>query len=115
MYIPSPALAHRSSKTTTADMASRNRHPPQRGVIPTAQRPRCPPRRHVPWPSVAPAGVPAYLPSMDWDCPAIVLAARPYSEGDLIVAVMTEEHGLHRGLARGGASRAQAALWQAGN
>ena len=52
---------------------------------------------------------------MDWEAPAIVLDARPYGEGDAIVAVMTEEHGLHRGLARGGASRAQAALWQPGN
>jgi DNA repair protein RecO (recombination protein O) len=52
---------------------------------------------------------------MDWEAPAIVLDARPYGEGDAIVAVMTEEHGLHRGLARGGASRAQVALWQPGN
>jgi DNA repair protein RecO (recombination protein O) len=52
---------------------------------------------------------------MDWEAPAIVLDARPYGEGDAIAAVMTEEHGLHRGLARGGASRAGAAVWQAGN
>jgi DNA repair protein RecO (recombination protein O) len=52
---------------------------------------------------------------MDWDAPAIVLAARPYGEGDAIGSVMTEEHGLHRGLARGGASRSGAATWQAGN
>ncbi len=52
---------------------------------------------------------------MDWDLPAIVLNTRPYGEGDLIVTVMTAEHGAHRGLARGGASRAQGGLWQAGN
>jgi DNA repair protein RecO (recombination protein O) len=52
---------------------------------------------------------------MDWEAPAIVLDARPYGERDAIVAVMTEEHGLHRGLARGGASRSQAALWLPGN
>jgi len=52
---------------------------------------------------------------MEWEAPAVVLAARPYAEGDAIVTVMTEEHGSHRGLARGGASRAQAALWQPGN
>ena len=52
---------------------------------------------------------------MDWEAPAIVLDARPYGEGDAIATVMTEEHGLHRGLARGGGSRAQAALWQPGN
>ncbi|MCW3476159.1 DNA repair protein RecO [Limobrevibacterium gyesilva] len=52
---------------------------------------------------------------MDWDAPAIVLDARPFGEGDVIATVMTEEHGAHRGLARGGQSRAQAALWQPGN
>ncbi|HVC63831.1 MAG TPA: DNA repair protein RecO [Acetobacteraceae bacterium] len=52
---------------------------------------------------------------MDWDAPAIVLDARPFGEGDAIATVMTEAHGLHRGLARGGGSRAQAALWQPGN
>ncbi|MGE0221677.1 MAG: DNA repair protein RecO [Acetobacteraceae bacterium] len=52
---------------------------------------------------------------MEWDAPAIVLEARPYGEGDAVATVMTEEHGLHRGLARGGASRRHAALWQTGN
>lgn len=52
---------------------------------------------------------------MDWDAPAIVLDARPFGEGDAIATVMTEAHGLHRGLARGGGSRAQAGLWQPGN
>jgi DNA repair protein RecO (recombination protein O) len=52
---------------------------------------------------------------MEWDAPAIVLDARPFGEGDAIATVMTEEHGLHRGLARGGGSRAQAGLWQPGN
>jgi DNA repair protein RecO (recombination protein O) len=52
---------------------------------------------------------------MDWDAPAIVLDARPYGEGDAVVALMTAEHGLHRGLARGGAARGRTALWQPGN
>ena len=52
---------------------------------------------------------------MDWDLPAIVLNTRPYGEGDVIVTLMTAEHGAHRGLARGGASRSQGGLWQAGN
>ena len=52
---------------------------------------------------------------MEWDAPAIVLDARPYGEGDAIVTVITEAHGLHRGLARGGASRSGAAIWQPGN
>src|SRR3954465_7476398 len=52
---------------------------------------------------------------MEWVAPAIVLDARAYGEGDAVATVMTEEHGAHRGLARGGASRAKAATWQAGN
>jgi DNA repair protein RecO (recombination protein O) len=52
---------------------------------------------------------------MDWDAPAIVLDARPYGEGDAVAGVMTEAHGLHRGLARGGAGRTGAAIWQPGN
>ena len=52
---------------------------------------------------------------MEWDAPAIILDARPYSEGDTIATVMTADHGLHKGLAKGGAARANAALWQAGN
>lgn len=52
---------------------------------------------------------------MEWDAPAIVLAVRPYGEGDAIATVMTETHGLHRGLVRGGASRGKAATWQPGN
>jgi DNA repair protein RecO (recombination protein O) len=52
---------------------------------------------------------------MDWDLPAIVLAIRPYGESDLIATLVTREHGAHRGLVRGGASRAQSGLWQPGN
>ena len=52
---------------------------------------------------------------MEWEGPAVVLEARPYGEADALVTLMTEAHGPHRGLARGGASRKQAALWQAGN
>jgi len=52
---------------------------------------------------------------MEWDAPAIVLDTRPYGEGDAIVTVMTEAHGAHRGLVRGGGSSRQAGLWQTGN
>ena len=45
----------------------------------------------------------------------MVLAARPYSEGDALVTVVTEMHGTYRGLVRGGNSRSQAATWQSGN
>ncbi len=52
---------------------------------------------------------------MEWQAPAIVLAARVYGEGDALAAVLTAEHGAHRGLARGGASRKGSAVWQPGN
>jgi DNA repair protein RecO (recombination protein O) len=52
---------------------------------------------------------------MEWEAPAIVLDARPYGEGDAVATVMTEPHGLHRGLARGGSGRGQSGLWQPGN
>ena len=52
---------------------------------------------------------------MEWDAPAIVLAARPYNEGDAVATILTQAHGAHRGLARGGLSRARAATWQPGN
>jgi DNA repair protein RecO (recombination protein O) len=52
---------------------------------------------------------------MEWDAPAIILDVRPYGEGDALATVMTEAHGLHRGLARGGASRGKAGTWQIGN
>jgi DNA repair protein RecO (recombination protein O) len=52
---------------------------------------------------------------MEWQAPAVVLAARPHGEGGAIVSVLTEAQGRHAGLARGGASRGQAPLWQPGN
>lgn len=51
----------------------------------------------------------------EWQAPAVILAARPYGEGDALVTVLTEVEGLRRGLARGGGARAQASLWQPGN
>jgi len=52
---------------------------------------------------------------LEWQAPAIVLDVRPHGEGGAIVTVLTEEHGRHAGLAKGGTSRGQAALWQPGN
>lgn len=52
---------------------------------------------------------------MEWEAAGIVVDVRPYGEGDAIAAVMTEAHGVHRGLARGGAARGRAAIWQPGN
>ncbi len=53
--------------------------------------------------------------SVEWSAPAICLSARPHGEADLHVTLLTAAHGRHAGLARGGQSRRQAALWQPGN
>lgn len=53
--------------------------------------------------------------SLEWAAPAIILATRPHGEGGAIVTLLTETQGRHAGLAKGGASRAQSALWQPGN
>jgi DNA repair protein RecO (recombination protein O) len=52
---------------------------------------------------------------MEWEAPGIILDVRPFGEGDAVATVMTEEHGAHRGLARGAQSRTRVALWQPGN
>lgn len=52
---------------------------------------------------------------MEWQAPAIVLEVRPHGEGGAVVNLLTEEFGRHAGLAKGGTSRAQSALWQPGN
>jgi DNA repair protein RecO (recombination protein O) len=45
----------------------------------------------------------------------VLVAAVPFGEGDLVAALFTEEHGVFRGLAKGGQSRARVATWQVGN
>ncbi|WP_419729286.1 DNA repair protein RecO [Lichenicola sp.] len=52
---------------------------------------------------------------MEWEAPAIVLAASSYGEGGAVAHVLSEEFGAYRGLVRGGSSRTQASLWQPGN
>ena len=52
---------------------------------------------------------------MEWEAPGIVLVASPYGEGDALATVMTQAHGSHRGLVRGGLSRAKASTWLPGN
>lgn len=44
-----------------------------------------------------------------------MLSARPHGEANALIHLFTEEHGVSHGLARGGASRRQASLWQPGN
>ncbi|MCK8784587.1 DNA repair protein RecO [Roseomonas sp. NAR14] len=52
---------------------------------------------------------------MEWQAPAIVLAARPHGETGAVVSLLTAAHGRHAGLARGGGGRSQAPLWLPGN
>jgi DNA repair protein RecO (recombination protein O) len=52
---------------------------------------------------------------LEWESPGIIVAATAYSEGDALASIFTEAQGVHRGLARGGLSRARAATWQVGN
>lgn len=52
---------------------------------------------------------------MEWSAPAIVIDCLHFGEGDLRATVLTEEDGAWHGLARGGASRRGAPVWQVGN
>jgi len=52
---------------------------------------------------------------MEWEAPGIVVLASAFGEGDALAALFTEAHGVTRGLARGGFSRARKNIWQIGN
>ena len=52
---------------------------------------------------------------MDWIDRGIVLSARKHGETSLIVQLLTEGHGRHAGLVRGGASARTRGLYQPGN
>ncbi|MCB1389590.1 MAG: DNA repair protein RecO [Rhodobacteraceae bacterium] len=52
---------------------------------------------------------------MDWSGEGILLAARPHGETAAILDVLTAEHGLHRGVVRGGTSRKLTPVLQPGN
>ncbi len=51
---------------------------------------------------------------MEREGPGIVVERALHGEGDFVVALLTPD-GLWRGLAKGGASRRQAAMWEMGN
>jgi DNA repair protein RecO (recombination protein O) len=53
--------------------------------------------------------------STEWQGPAVVLGTRPHGESGAVVSLLTEALGRHPGLAKGGASRAQSAVWLPGN
>ncbi len=52
---------------------------------------------------------------MEWTGEAIILSVRKHRENDVILEVMTSEHGRHLGLVRGGRSRRQQPVLQPGN
>lgn len=52
---------------------------------------------------------------MDWSDEGIIIGTRRHGESSLIVELMTPGHGRHLGLVRGGRSRAQRPMLQAGN
>lgn len=52
---------------------------------------------------------------VEWEATAVVLGAAAFGENDLLVTVLTEPYGPHRGLVRGGQSRRQRAGWEIGN
>jgi DNA repair protein RecO (recombination protein O) len=52
---------------------------------------------------------------MDWIDRGIVLTARKHGETSLIVSLLTEHHGRHVGLVRGGAGRRNRGIYQPGN
>ncbi len=52
---------------------------------------------------------------MQWSDEGIILGTRPHGETSCVLEVMTREHGRHLGLVRGGRSRRQQPVLQAGN
>jgi DNA repair protein RecO (recombination protein O) len=52
---------------------------------------------------------------VEWRMPGIVLSARRYGEGDLVVSALTEEMGRHAGLVHGGGSKRNRANYEIGN
>jgi len=52
---------------------------------------------------------------MDWSDEGIIIGTRRHGETSVIVELMTERHGRHLGLVRGGRSRAQRPVLLAGN
>ncbi|MCC6468764.1 MAG: DNA repair protein RecO [Alphaproteobacteria bacterium] len=52
---------------------------------------------------------------MDWIDEGIVLGARRHGESGMVVSLLTQAHGRHAGLVRGGAGRRGRALYEPGN
>jgi DNA repair protein RecO (recombination protein O) len=52
---------------------------------------------------------------MEWTDEGFVLAGRRHGEGDLVLSLLTREHGRHAGLVKGGSGRRAAGLYEPGN
>jgi len=52
---------------------------------------------------------------MEWHDEGFVLAVRRHGENDVIVSLLTREHGRHAGLVKGGGGRRGGALYEIGN
>ena len=52
---------------------------------------------------------------MYWEDKAVILGAKRFGETSIILEVFSENHGLHKGLVKGGASKTKRALVQPGN
>jgi DNA repair protein RecO (recombination protein O) len=52
---------------------------------------------------------------MEWIDEGFVLSARRYGEGDVVLSLLTREHGRHAGLVKGGGGRRSAGLYEPGN
>jgi DNA repair protein RecO (recombination protein O) len=52
---------------------------------------------------------------VEWRDEAFVLAARRHGESDIILSLLTREHGRHAGLVKGGGGRRSAGVYEIGN
>jgi DNA repair protein RecO (recombination protein O) len=52
---------------------------------------------------------------MEWSDEGFVLSARRHGESDIVLSLLTREHGRHAGLVKGGGSRRAGGLYEPGN
>ncbi|MGH1351475.1 MAG: DNA repair protein RecO [Methyloligellaceae bacterium] len=52
---------------------------------------------------------------MEWQDQAIILSAKPHGENNVVVELLTENHGRHAGMVRGGRSKKNRPMLQPGN
>ncbi len=52
---------------------------------------------------------------MEWQDQAIILSAKPHGENNVVVELLTEKHGRHAGMVRGGRSKKHRPVLQPGN